>query len=70
LIRVVYSRRAEEELRAIWRHIATDFDNESAADRILLAIGDKIDLLRDHVRLARDVLISPRVPGCWSRGIF
>jgi toxin ParE1/3/4 len=51
LIRVVYSHRAAEELRAIWRYIATDHNNESAADGILLAIGDKIDLLRDHARL-------------------
>ena len=51
MIRVVYTRRAEDELRAIWRDIAEDNGNESAADRILLAIGEKIDLLRDHPRL-------------------
>jgi toxin ParE1/3/4 len=51
LIRVVYTRRAEDELRAIWRYIAEDNGNEPAADRILLAIGEKIDLLRDHPRL-------------------
>jgi plasmid stabilization system protein ParE len=43
LIRIVYTRRAEEELRAIWRYIAGD--NEPAADLILLAISEKIDLL-------------------------
>ena len=51
MIRIVYTRRAEEELRAIWRYIAEDNDNEPAADRILLAISEKIDLLRDHPRL-------------------
>jgi toxin ParE1/3/4 len=51
LIRIVYSRRAEEELRAIWRYLAVDINNEAAADRILLAISDKIELLRDHPRL-------------------
>jgi toxin ParE1/3/4 len=51
LIHVVYTRRAEAELRAIWRFIALDNDNERAADRILLAISEKIDLLRNHPRL-------------------
>jgi toxin ParE1/3/4 len=51
LIRIVYTRRAEDELRAIWRYVAEDNDNEPAADRILLAISEKIDLLRDHPRL-------------------
>jgi toxin ParE1/3/4 len=51
LIRIVYTRRAEDELRAIWRYIALDNDNEPAADRILLAISGKIELLRDHPRL-------------------
>ena len=39
MIRIVYTRRAEDELRAIWRYIAED--NEPAADRILPAIGEK-----------------------------
>jgi toxin ParE1/3/4 len=47
----LYTRRAEEELRSIWRYIAEDNDNEPAADRILLAIGAKIELLRNHPRL-------------------
>jgi toxin ParE1/3/4 len=51
LIRVFYTRRAEDELRAIWRYIAVDNDNEPAADRILLGISEKIELLRDHPRL-------------------
>jgi toxin ParE1/3/4 len=51
LIRIVYSRRAEDELRAIWRYIAEDNGNEPAADRIVLAISDKIELLRDLPRL-------------------
>jgi len=33
VIRIIYTRRAEEELRAIWRYIAEDNDNEPAADR-------------------------------------
>jgi hypothetical protein len=41
LIRVFYTRRAEDELRAIWRYFAEDNDNEPAADRILLAISEK-----------------------------
>jgi plasmid stabilization system protein ParE len=44
LIRTVYTRRAEDELRAIWRYLAEDNDNEPAADRILLAICEKIIL--------------------------
>jgi toxin ParE1/3/4 len=51
LIRIVYTRRAEDELRAIWRYIAVDNGNELAADRILLAISEKVELLRDHPRL-------------------
>jgi toxin ParE1/3/4 len=51
LIRIVYTRRAEDELRAIWRYIAEKNDNEPAADRILLAIGEKIELLREHPRI-------------------
>ncbi len=51
MIRIIYTRRAEEELRSIWRYIAEDNDNEPAADRILLAIGAKIELLRNHPRL-------------------
>jgi toxin ParE1/3/4 len=39
------SRRAEEELREIWRHIAAD--NPAAADRLLLRIDGKLQLLRD-----------------------
>jgi len=51
LIRIIYTRRAEEELRAIWRYIAVDNNNESAADRILLTISEKIELLRNYPRL-------------------
>jgi toxin ParE1/3/4 len=39
------SRRAEEELRAIWRYVAAG--NPAAADRLLLRIDDKLRLLRD-----------------------
>jgi toxin ParE1/3/4 len=42
---LLISRRAEEELREIWRHIATE--NPAAADRLLLRIDDKLQLLRD-----------------------
>jgi toxin ParE1/3/4 len=51
LTAIIFTRRAEEELRAIWRYIAEDNDNEPAAERILLALNEKIELLRDHPRL-------------------
>lgn len=39
------SRRAEEELREIWRYIAAD--SLDAADKVLLRIGEKFDVLQD-----------------------
>ena len=39
------SRRAEQDLRLIWRYIATE--NRDAADRLLLRIDDKLQFLRD-----------------------
>jgi toxin ParE1/3/4 len=42
---LVTSRRAEEELRQIWRHIAAG--NPAAADRLLLRLDEKLQLLRD-----------------------
>ena len=39
------SRRAEHDLRQIWHSIATE--NPNAADRLLLRIDDKIQLLRE-----------------------
>ena len=39
------SRRAEEELREIWRYIAADILD--AADKVLLRIGEKLDVLQD-----------------------
>ena len=42
---VLVSRRAEEELREIWRWIA--LDNPEAADRVLLRIDAKLQALRD-----------------------
>ncbi len=39
------SRRAEEELRQIWRHIAAE--NQTAGDRLLLRIDEKLQVLRD-----------------------
>ncbi len=39
------SRRAEEELRQIWRTVATE--TLAAADRLLLRIDDKLQILRD-----------------------
>lgn len=42
---VVVTRRAEAELRAIWRYVAAE--NPDAADRVLLAIDDRIGLLGD-----------------------
>lgn len=46
---IVYSRQADEELRAIWRYIAEE--NESAADRILWALFERIEALRQHPHL-------------------
>lgn len=42
---VIVSRRAEEELREIWRWIA--LDSPDAADRVLLRIDTKLQALRD-----------------------
>jgi toxin ParE1/3/4 len=41
---IVISRRAREDFRRIWQYIA--LDNESAADRLLLAIDVKIESLK------------------------
>jgi toxin ParE1/3/4 len=41
---IVVSRRAQEDLQRIWLYIA--LDNEAAADRLLLALDDKIGRLR------------------------
>ena len=38
------SRRAEADLRSIWRYIA--YDNPAAADRVVLRIDKKMQLLR------------------------
>ena len=48
------SRRAGEELRQIWRYIAAE--NATAADRLLLRIDDKLQILRDFpgIGTARD----------------
>jgi toxin ParE1/3/4 len=46
------SRRAEEEMRQIWRYIATE--NPKAADRLLLRIGT----LRDDVRPGLRMLVQ------------
>jgi toxin ParE1/3/4 len=39
------SRRAKEELRQLWRYIAAE--NPAAADRLLLRIDNKLQILRD-----------------------
>jgi toxin ParE1/3/4 len=43
------SRRAEAELRQIWRYIAAE--NPAAADRLLLKIDDKLQILRDFPKI-------------------
>lgn len=45
MVDLVVSTRAEDELRRIWRVIAKD--HPSAADRILLDIGSRLDALCD-----------------------
>jgi toxin ParE1/3/4 len=47
--RVALTPRAEAELESMWHAIADE--NEPTADRILLAISDKLDLLAAHPRL-------------------
>lgn len=42
---IVISRRARDDFKRIWRYVA--LDDEAAADRLLLAIGAKIERLRD-----------------------
>jgi toxin ParE1/3/4 len=48
------SRRAEAELREIWRTIAAR--NPTAADRLLLRFADKLDVLRrfPEIGIARE----------------
>jgi toxin ParE1/3/4 len=46
LTEIVITRRARDDFRRIWRYVA--LDNETAADRLLLAIDEKIELLREH----------------------
>jgi toxin ParE1/3/4 len=41
---ITVSRRAREDFKRIWLYIA--LDNETAADRLLLAMDDKIERLR------------------------
>jgi toxin ParE1/3/4 len=45
----ILSRRAEDDLRDIWRAIAPD--NERAADALLQRILDKAELAADHPRM-------------------
>ncbi len=51
---IVISRRARDDFKRIWRYIA--LDNEVAADRLLLAIDEKIERLRQFpdIGAARD----------------
>jgi toxin ParE1/3/4 len=43
------TRRAEVELRQIWRYIAAE--NPAAADRLLLKIDAKLQILRDFPKI-------------------
>ena len=43
------SRRAEAELRQIWRYVAAE--NPAAADRLLLKIDGKLQVLRDFPKI-------------------
>lgn len=46
MAKYLFSPRAEEDLRDIWRSIAPD--NEPAADALLLRIFDKVQLAAEH----------------------
>ncbi len=46
---IAISRRARDDFKRIWRYAA--LDNESAADRLLLAIDGKIERLREFLEL-------------------
>lgn len=48
---IATSQRAEEDFDRIWLHIA--LDDEAAADRLLVAIGDKIERLRIFPEMGR-----------------
>ena len=58
MTKIVVSRRAREDLKRIWRHIA--LDSVAAADRVLLAIAAKVERLETFPRLgpARDDIRS------------
>jgi toxin ParE1/3/4 len=45
------SRRAEEELRGIWRYISAE--NPAAADRLLLRIDTRLQALRDFPNMGK-----------------
>jgi toxin ParE1/3/4 len=45
------SCRAEAELRQVWRYIAAE--NAAAADRLLLRIDEKLQVLRDFPEIGR-----------------
>jgi len=48
---IVVSRRAQEDLKRIWLYIA--LDNDAAADRLLLALDEKIERLRTFPEIGR-----------------
>lgn len=50
---VLFSPKADQDIRDIWRNIASD--DENAADRFLLKIFEKAKLLGEHPQLG-----SPR----------
>lgn len=49
MIDIVVSKRADQELREIWRYIAQD--SPASADRILLKIDAKLQLLREFPKI-------------------
>lgn len=49
MTRLVYTRAAEQDLRDVWRAVAPH--DEAAADRILLALAERIEMLQRHPRL-------------------
>ena len=61
---IIYSNRADDELRQIWRYITLETQSPDAADALLLRIDDKIQRLRDFPDRGaprRDISLNARM---------